>query len=115
MALAHYGWAVEEGYKPEFVIFTTTPITKAWALWMFDGHAQATVWKDGRRLWIAGWPDPVLYETADFPLGKYCWVLDLPGYIEYLGWIKEHLHDEKPLPAEARIEANWPQCKDLPR
>jgi hypothetical protein len=113
MALAHYGWAIEEGYKPEFVLFTTTPATKMLALGAFNGHVQATILRDGKRLWIAGAPDPGLYSTADYPLGEYCWTMDLPQYME---WLRENKElTERPMPPEEYRKEHWPKCANLKR
>jgi len=111
MALAHYGWALEEGYEPEFVLYTTAPMTKAFSLWLFNGHVQVRVLRNGRKLWVSGYPDPGLYEGPEHPLGEYCWSLNLSQYLEWLSMNKELA--ELPMPDKEFRDKNWPKCSDL--
>ena len=96
--LSDYGWAVEQGYKPEIVLYTTTPFTQAASLWIWNGHTQVRI---GDK-WLSG---NKLMDEPEYPLGKFCWIMDLDQYIEYL-------YDYKDLSAMPYIEkAEWPLCK----
>ena len=96
--LSDYGWAVEEGYKPEIVLYTTTPATQAAALWIWNGHTQVSVgdkWVSYGSLW----------DEPEYPLGTYCWRMNLDQYIEWLSdykWLSKEPYIERP---------EWPRCK----
>ncbi len=96
--LSDYGWAVEEGYKPEIVLYTTTPFTQAASLWIWNGHTQVRV---GDK-WVS---DNALWNDPEYPLGTYCWKMTLDQYIDWL-------YGYKKLSAEPYVERpEWPRCK----
>ena len=99
-ALAHYGWAVENGYQPKIVLYTTTAATRIASLGIWNGHAQVKV---GDK-WIYGNP-PMLHDSPEYPLGKYCWIMNLDQYVDYLKVYKE-------LNSKPYIEReDWPRCE----
>ena len=96
--LSDYAWAIKQGYKPEIVLYTTTLTTRISALGIWNGHVQA---RTGDK-WIS---DGELFDRPEHPLGKYCWVMNLDQYIDYLSVYKR-------LSAEPYIERlEWPRCE----
>jgi len=103
-ALAHYGWAVEEGLRPKIVLYTTTLATRIASLGIWNGHVLLRVEREGKTFWIYGDP-PMLHDEPEYPLGKYCWVMDLNEYVDYLKVYKD-------LSARPYVERkDWPACK----
>ena len=98
--LAHYGWAVENGYEPKIVLYTTTTATRIASLGIWNAHVNVKV---GDK-WAYGDP-PSLHDEPEYPLGKYCWEKDLAQYEAYLKRYKE-------LSAMPYVERDdWPKCK----
>ena len=96
--LSDYAWAIEQGYQPEIVLYTATLATRISSLGIWNGHVQA---RTGDK-WIS---DRGLSDRPEHPLGKYCWVMDLDQYIEYL-------YAYKRLSAEPYIERpEWSRCE----
>ena len=105
-ALANYGWSVEEGYATKIVLYTTTLPTQIASLGIWNGHVLVMVEKDGNIFWVYGFP-PGLSEEPEYPLGKFCWVMNLGQYMDYLG-------DYKYLSKQPYVERKeWPLCKSL--
>lgn len=96
--LSDYAWAVEQGYRPEIVLYTTTPATQAASLWIWNGHTQSRV---GDK-WVLG---SALWEDPEYPLGTYCWSMTIEQYIEWLYGYKES--SQKPYIEQP----DWPRCE----
>ncbi len=96
--LSDYAWAIEQGYRPEIILYTTTPMTQAASLWIWNGHIQVSI---GDK-WLSG---NELMDDPEYPLGKFCWRMNLDQYMDYLA-------DYKKLSAEPYVERlEWPRCE----
>lgn len=105
--LANAAWAIENGKKVDFVIYTTIPVI---SMGVYNAHIQASFVEDGKRYWISN-DNRYVSEDTDYSMGEYCWKLTLEQYIE---WLKDNKElGARGLPSKEYRDRYWPKTKDF--
>jgi hypothetical protein len=83
--LTHYGWALEEGYRPEIVVYETSRTVQLMSLGMYDRHAQVRIKRAaGRFVWLDDNGLRVtMSETPTYVPGRQ-WVFTLAEYMSFM-------------------------------
>lgn len=96
--MSHYAWAIEEGYKPEIIVYQ---VSAAWSMGVWDRHIQIRVKKDGRYLWVDDTGGAyTLSQSAAFPLGKHYWKFTVQEYMDFLSHYKSYVASNRSLSSD---------------
>lgn len=102
-AVANYAKAVEDGHNPEIALYTVNPII---SLGIWNAHVQATYKENGKRYWVSN-DMGIIREEPDYPIGEYCWIMNIQEYAEYLKNYKEL--SSRPMPSKEYRDKHWPK------
>lgn len=96
----------ENGHEPEFILYTTNPII---SLGIYNAHVQATYKVKNRRVWLGG--NAQESDEPTYPMGEYCWILNMQQYIEWLKVNREF--SRKPMPSKEHRDKYWPKTREV--